>query len=90
VLERLDGFEAPASSWERSILPARLEGYDPALLDMACLSGDVRWAACRPRRAAHDVGHAGGAAGQRAAPTPGYVEAVFRPPCRRAAADASR
>ena len=43
VLERLDGFEAPARAWERSILPARLEGYEPSLLDMACLSGDVRW-----------------------------------------------
>jgi ATP-dependent helicase Lhr and Lhr-like helicase len=43
VLDGLDGFEAPASSWERSILPARLDGYEPSLLDMACLSGDVRW-----------------------------------------------
>jgi ATP-dependent Lhr-like helicase len=43
VLERLDGFEAPARAWERSILPARLERYEPSLLDMACLSGDVRW-----------------------------------------------
>jgi len=43
VLERLDGFEAPARAWERSILPARLEGYEPSLLDMACLSGEVRW-----------------------------------------------
>jgi ATP-dependent Lhr-like helicase len=43
VLERLDGFEAPARAWERSILPARLESYEPSLLDMACLSGDVRW-----------------------------------------------
>jgi len=43
VLERLDGFEAPARAWERSILPARLESYEPSLLDMACLSGEVRW-----------------------------------------------
>jgi ATP-dependent Lhr-like helicase len=43
VLDGLDGFEAPASSWERSILPSRLDGYEPSLLDMACLSGDVRW-----------------------------------------------
>jgi ATP-dependent helicase Lhr and Lhr-like helicase len=43
VLERLDGFEAAARAWERSILPARLERYEPSLLDMACLSGDVRW-----------------------------------------------
>jgi ATP-dependent Lhr-like helicase len=43
VLERLDGFEAPARAWERSILPARLDGYEPSLLDMACLSGEVRW-----------------------------------------------
>src|SRR6185436_16848343 len=43
VLERLDGFEAPARAWERSLLPARLESYEPSLLDMACLSGEVRW-----------------------------------------------
>ncbi|HEV8397541.1 MAG TPA: DEAD/DEAH box helicase [Vicinamibacterales bacterium] len=43
VLDRLDGFEAPARAWERSILPARLDGYEPSQLDMACLSGDVRW-----------------------------------------------
>jgi ATP-dependent Lhr-like helicase len=43
VLERLDGFEAPARAWERSILPARLDGYEPSMLDMACLSGEVRW-----------------------------------------------
>jgi ATP-dependent Lhr-like helicase len=43
VLDRLEGFEAPARAWERSILPARLDRYEPSLLDMACLSGDVRW-----------------------------------------------
>jgi len=48
VLDRLDGFEAPASSWERSILPARLDRYEPSLLDMACLSGEVRWARLSP------------------------------------------
>jgi ATP-dependent helicase Lhr and Lhr-like helicase len=40
----LDGFEVPASAWERSVLPARLDHYEPSLLDMLCLSGEVCWA----------------------------------------------
>ena len=43
AIDRLEGFEAPARAWERSILPARLDRYEPSLLDMACLSGEVRW-----------------------------------------------
>jgi ATP-dependent Lhr-like helicase len=44
VLEQLAGFEAPAAAWESSILPARLSGYEPSLLDDACLSGRISWA----------------------------------------------
>ncbi len=44
VVAMLDGFELPASAWERAVLPARLDNYDPSLLDMACLSGEVAWA----------------------------------------------
>jgi ATP-dependent Lhr-like helicase len=40
----LDGFELPAGAWERAVLPARLDRYDPALLDMLCLAGEVGWA----------------------------------------------
>ncbi|MBT5484734.1 MAG: DEAD/DEAH box helicase [Gammaproteobacteria bacterium] len=43
VLKKLDGISAPASAWESDILPSRLASYDPALLDMLCLSGRVSW-----------------------------------------------
>jgi ATP-dependent Lhr-like helicase len=43
VLGRLQGWQAPASAWERDLLPARLETYDPAWLDALCLSGEVVW-----------------------------------------------
>ena len=44
IVESLDGFELAASAWERSVLPARMDRYDPALLDMLCLAGQVGWA----------------------------------------------
>ncbi|HEU4385707.1 MAG TPA: DEAD/DEAH box helicase [Anaeromyxobacteraceae bacterium] len=43
VIGQLQGFHAPAGAWEREILPARVAGYDPALLDQLCLSGEVAW-----------------------------------------------
>jgi ATP-dependent Lhr-like helicase len=43
VLERLDGFTAPAGAWEGELLPARLGNYDPAWLDQLCVSGHLRW-----------------------------------------------
>ncbi len=56
VAALLDGFEAPAAAWERTILPARMDRYDPALLDMLCLTGEVGWARLSP--AATSVGGA--------------------------------
>jgi ATP-dependent Lhr-like helicase len=44
VLAQLDGAEAPARAWERDVLAARLDRYDPAMLDMLCLTGTVAWA----------------------------------------------
>jgi ATP-dependent Lhr-like helicase len=44
VLAQLDGTEAPARAWERDVLAARLDRYDPAMLDMLCLTGTVAWA----------------------------------------------
>jgi ATP-dependent Lhr-like helicase len=44
ILELLDGASAPAAAWEEEILPARVQGYDPAWLDQLCLSGHVEWA----------------------------------------------
>ncbi|HET8773805.1 MAG TPA: DEAD/DEAH box helicase [Thermoanaerobaculia bacterium] len=48
VLAQLDGFEVAATAWERSILPARVDGYESSLLDMLCLAGEVGWARLSP------------------------------------------
>ena len=50
VLEQLEGFEIPAVAWERDVLPARLQHYDPSWLDTLCLSGRVLWARLDPPR----------------------------------------
>ena len=55
ALLQLEGFEAPAVEWERTLLPARVADYDPRWLDQLCLSGAVGWGASRrtlPGRAA--------------------------------------
>ena len=44
VVESLDGFEAAADAWERAVLPDRVEGYQPAMLDTLCLTGEAGWA----------------------------------------------
>ena len=41
----LDGFELAAKkSWEQAVLPARLDRYEPELLDTLCLTGEAAWA----------------------------------------------
>ena len=44
VLAQLDGLELPARTWERDVLPARLERYEASSLDTLCLTGEVGWA----------------------------------------------
>jgi ATP-dependent helicase Lhr and Lhr-like helicase len=44
IVRTLDGFELPAGAWEASVLPARMDRYDPSWLDMLCLTGQVGWA----------------------------------------------
>ena len=44
VIAQLDGVELPARAWERHVLPARVERYEPSMLDMLCLTGEVAWA----------------------------------------------
>ncbi len=43
VLRRLEGVAFTPAVWERAILPARIGGYRPELLDLACASGAWRW-----------------------------------------------
>ncbi|MBT8136366.1 MAG: DEAD/DEAH box helicase [Gammaproteobacteria bacterium] len=43
VLEQLEGFAAPARAWEKEILPARIAGYRPEMLDQLCSAGRFTW-----------------------------------------------
>jgi ATP-dependent Lhr-like helicase len=51
ALEQLEGFEAPACEWERTLLPMRVAGYDPQWLDNLCLAGVVGWGRVSPHPA---------------------------------------
>jgi ATP-dependent Lhr-like helicase len=54
ILDQLEGFDAPAGSWESEILPARVTDYDPAWLDALCLSGRLTWLRLSPPRLSPD------------------------------------
>ncbi len=49
VIEQLQGLEVAAGEWERTVLPARVAGYDPRWLDELCLAGEVAWGRLTPR-----------------------------------------
>jgi len=51
ALHQLEGFEAPAIEWERTLLPSRVANYDPRWLDALCLSGAVGWGRLSPHPA---------------------------------------
>jgi ATP-dependent Lhr-like helicase len=51
ALEQMEGFEAPAVEWERTLLPARVANYDPRWLDNLCLAGVVGWGRISPHPA---------------------------------------
>jgi ATP-dependent Lhr-like helicase len=51
ALRSLEGFEAPAVEWERSILPQRVANYDPRWLDALTLTGVVGWGRISPHPA---------------------------------------
>ncbi|HKQ88374.1 MAG TPA: DEAD/DEAH box helicase [Candidatus Acidoferrales bacterium] len=60
VLQQLQGFEAPANSWERQILSRRIPGYDPKILDQLCLTGAVGWGRLSPHPATLEAVTSGG------------------------------
>jgi ATP-dependent Lhr-like helicase len=43
VVDQLQGFEIAAGAWEESVLPARVENYQPRWLEDLCLSGELVW-----------------------------------------------
>jgi ATP-dependent Lhr-like helicase len=56
VIRQLQGFEIPASAWERYVLARRISDYDPAHLDQLCLAGAVGWGRLSPHPATIDSG----------------------------------
>jgi ATP-dependent Lhr-like helicase len=51
AIRQMQGFEAPANSWERQILKRRIADYDPKVLDQLCLTGAVGWGRLSPHPA---------------------------------------
>jgi ATP-dependent helicase Lhr and Lhr-like helicase len=51
ALRLLEGFEAPAIEWEKTLLPQRVAGYDPRWLDTLCMEGVVGWGRISPHPA---------------------------------------
>jgi ATP-dependent Lhr-like helicase len=43
ALEQLQGVAIPASVLERDVLPLRVDGYRPAMLDELCAAGELVW-----------------------------------------------
>ncbi|HEX4148968.1 MAG TPA: helicase-related protein, partial [Pirellulales bacterium] len=50
VLAQLEGFEAGAALWERRLLAARIEGYEPRWLDELAMTGELVWGRLRTPR----------------------------------------
>jgi ATP-dependent Lhr-like helicase len=51
AIRQLQGYEAPANSWERQILRRRIADFDPTMLDRLCLTGVVGWGRLSPHPA---------------------------------------
>mgnify|MGYP000387666613 CR=1 FL=1 len=54
VLAQLEGFEAPAASWETDLIPSRMGDYDPVWLDVLCMSGRIVWSRFHPPKPGPD------------------------------------
>ncbi len=48
IVAALDGYELAAGAWEGAVLPARLDRYEPSMLDMICLTGEAGWGRLSP------------------------------------------
>ncbi len=51
LVERLEGYEAPAAAWEQELFPARMKQYVGEWLEQASYSGEVAWARLTQRDA---------------------------------------
>ncbi len=51
AVQQLQGFEIPANAWEAQVVPRRVAGYQPAMLDQLCLTGAIGWGRFSPHPA---------------------------------------
>jgi len=56
LVERLEGYEAPAAAWELELFPARMKHYVGEWLEQATYSGEVAWARLTQREVKPIVG----------------------------------
>ena len=56
AITQLDGFEVAAVAWEKSVLPLRVDRYEPSMLDTLSLTGEVGWARLSAPSGAMPVG----------------------------------
>ena len=68
AIQQLRAFSAPALLWERNLLPARVQGFNPSDLRVLCESGEVVWVGS---------GKPGPSADGSAAFRPGHLRARF-------------
>ncbi|MEX2235066.1 MAG: DEAD/DEAH box helicase [Cyclobacteriaceae bacterium] len=54
ILQKLEGFEAPAIAWESDIFPARITDYNHQWLDMLSMAGKISWGRFRPSASIKD------------------------------------
>jgi ATP-dependent Lhr-like helicase len=80
VIEQLQGLEAPVEAWESAILPARVAGYQAALLDELCNRGEVGFGrlALRPAEAVASLGDVPERRRPGATPSPATPVGLFR------------
>jgi len=80
VIEQLQGVEAAVDSWESAILPARVAGYQAALLDELCNRGEVGFGRLALRTAEPLTGLSDAADRRRpgATPSPATPVGFFR------------
>ncbi len=48
AVTQLQGYQLSAGSWERDVLPQRIENYDPAWLDELATTGELGWGRLQP------------------------------------------
>jgi ATP-dependent Lhr-like helicase len=80
VVEQLQGVEAAVESWESAILPARVAGYQAALLDELCNRGEVGFGrlALRAPESLNGIGEATDRRRPGATPSPATPVGLFR------------